>query len=100
VTDFDKTLHGAQVGDLYMSLIDTCELNGANPFDFLAGLQRHVDKVAAGPRGVDAVESPLHYRHTRNCRSYGLPGRHDIAGKDSLRPYRNGTWKRHKMHVR
>lgn len=32
---FYKTLHGAQVGDLYMSLIHTCELNGASPFDYL-----------------------------------------------------------------
>ena len=35
---FYKTLNGAQVGDLYMSLIHTCELNGANPFDYLTEL--------------------------------------------------------------
>ena len=29
---FYKTLNGAQVGDLYMSLIHTAELNGVNPF--------------------------------------------------------------------
>jgi hypothetical protein len=28
-----KTLNGARVGDLFMSLIHTRELNGANPFD-------------------------------------------------------------------
>jgi hypothetical protein len=28
---------GAQVGDLFMSLIHTCELNGVNPFDYLTG---------------------------------------------------------------
>ena len=28
---FYKTLNGAEVGDLFMSLIHTCELNGANP---------------------------------------------------------------------
>jgi hypothetical protein len=27
-----KTLKGAHVGDLFMSLIHTCELNGVNPF--------------------------------------------------------------------
>jgi hypothetical protein len=28
------------VGDLYMSLIHTCELAGANAFDYLTELQR------------------------------------------------------------
>src|SRR6516162_7077267 len=32
---FYKTRHGAQVGDLFMSLIYTCQLNEANPFDYL-----------------------------------------------------------------
>jgi len=32
---FYKTLHGARVGDIYMSLIHTCELNGINPFTYL-----------------------------------------------------------------
>ena len=31
---FYKTRNGAAVGDRYMSLIHTCELNGANPFDY------------------------------------------------------------------
>jgi hypothetical protein len=38
---FYRTLNGAQVGDLFMSLIHTCELSGANPFDYLTELQRH-----------------------------------------------------------
>jgi transposase len=37
---FYRTLNGAQVGDLFMSLIHTCELNGVNPFDYLNTLQR------------------------------------------------------------
>lgn len=40
---FDKTLNGARVGDLFMSLIQTCELNGANPFDYLTELLRHAE---------------------------------------------------------
>ena len=36
---FYKTRHGAHVADMYMSLIYTCELNGANPFDYLNQLQ-------------------------------------------------------------
>ena len=35
---FYKTRHGAHVGDLFMSLIHTCELCGANPFDYLTEL--------------------------------------------------------------
>ena len=31
---FFKTPNGARIGDLYMSLIHTCELNGANPLDY------------------------------------------------------------------
>src|SRR5271156_88314 len=38
---FYRTLHGSEVGDLFMSLIHTCELNEASPFDYLAELQRH-----------------------------------------------------------
>ena len=38
---FYKTANGARAGDLFMSLIHTCELNGANPFDYLTELLRH-----------------------------------------------------------
>ena len=44
-----KTLNGAGVGDLYMSLIHTCELNAANPFDYLTELLRHTEVLAAKP---------------------------------------------------
>jgi len=46
---FYKTLNGAKVGDLFMSLIHTCELNGANPFDYLTELLRHADEVKQKP---------------------------------------------------
>jgi transposase len=55
---FYKTLNGAQVGDLYMSLIHTCELNGANPFDYLTELQRHAEDLARKP----AEWMPWNYR--------------------------------------
>ena len=42
-------MNGAQVGDLYMSLIHTCELNGANPFDYLTALQKHAAELARNP---------------------------------------------------
>lgn len=46
---FFKTLNGAHVGDLFMSLIHTCELAGANPFQYLTVLQQHRDALAANP---------------------------------------------------
>ena len=46
---FYKTRHGAWVGDMHMSLIYTCELNGANPFDYLNQLQLNAADVAKSP---------------------------------------------------
>ena len=46
---FYKALNGAHVGDLFMSLIHTCELSGVNPFDYLTALQRHADALASDP---------------------------------------------------
>jgi len=42
---FYKTRKGAQMGDLFMSLIRTCELNGANAFDYLMELLRHAEEL-------------------------------------------------------
>ncbi len=36
-----KAKNGAHVGDVFMSLIHTCQLCEANPFDYLSELQRH-----------------------------------------------------------
>jgi transposase len=44
---FYKTPHGAHVGDVFMSLIHTCELCKANPFDYLTELDRHASEAAA-----------------------------------------------------
>jgi len=57
---FYKTLHGARVGDLFMSLIHTCELNGANPFDYLTQLQRHAEELKQNP----SEWMPWNYRET------------------------------------
>jgi DNA invertase Pin-like site-specific DNA recombinase len=46
---FYRTLHSAEAGDLFMSLIHTCELTGANPFDYLTELQRHASELAKNP---------------------------------------------------
>jgi transposase len=46
---FYKTRNGAKVGDLFMSLIYTCQLNEANPFDYLTELQQRAEALAACP---------------------------------------------------
>jgi len=57
---FYKTVNGAWVGDLFMSLIHTCELNGANPFDYLTELQLHAEALKQAP----ADWMPWNYRET------------------------------------
>jgi transposase len=57
---FYKTMKGAAVGDLFMSLIHTCELNGANPFDYLTELQRHAADLKQRP----SEWMPWNYRDT------------------------------------
>jgi transposase len=37
------------VGDLFMSLIHTCELNDVNPFDYLTELQKHAKELSVDP---------------------------------------------------
>jgi transposase len=46
---FYKTRTGAFVGDLYMSLIYSCELASVNALDYLNQLQLHASDVAAQP---------------------------------------------------
>lgn len=46
---FYKSDRGAHVGDVYMSLIHTCDLNGVDAFDYLTQLQRHAKEVRAHP---------------------------------------------------
>ncbi len=47
---FYKTLRGAQVGDIFMSLIHTCKLAKVNPFDYLVALQKHAMEVFKNPQ--------------------------------------------------
>ena len=46
---FYKTMRGAAVGDLYMSLVHTCYFSEADPFNYLTELQRNTDRVVAAP---------------------------------------------------
>jgi hypothetical protein len=42
---FYKTVNGAEVGDIYMSLIHTCRLCDVNPFEYLNALQHRAQDV-------------------------------------------------------
>jgi len=57
---FFKTSNGAHVGDIFMSLIHTCELGGSDPFDYLTQLQRHAEDVSSNPKDW----MPWSYRET------------------------------------
>ena len=57
---FYKNRNGAQMGDLFMSLIHTCELNRVNPFDYLNELQRHAEELKQAP----SEWLPWNYRET------------------------------------
>jgi len=46
---FYKTMRGAAVGDLYMSIIHTCYFARISPIDYLTALQRHHEQVHAAP---------------------------------------------------
>jgi hypothetical protein len=48
------------VGDIFMSLIHTCELNGINPFDYLTEIERPAKEAAAEP----ARWMPWNYQET------------------------------------
>ncbi len=63
-----EILNGAQVGDLFMSLIHTCQLCNANSFDYLIELQRHAQELAARP----TEWMPWNYRETL-ARTVNLP---------------------------
>jgi len=57
---FFKTVNGAEVGDLFMSLIHTCEINGINSFDYLTELLRYPEELRQNP----AEWMPWNYRET------------------------------------
>jgi len=47
---FYRSRYGAYVGDVFMSLIYTCQLCRADPFDYLTELQRHAAELRAAPK--------------------------------------------------
>lgn len=57
---FYKSINGAKVGDVFMSLIHSAELNHANPFDYLVELQKNHALVEENPEEW----MPWNYRDT------------------------------------
>jgi rubredoxin len=57
---FYKTLNGARVGDLFMSIIHTAELAKIDVFGYLVALQRHHEHLADNP----AAWMPWNYTST------------------------------------
>jgi hypothetical protein len=55
---FYKNEHGAHVGDVLTSLIETCRLAGINPLDYLSALMENRSAVFADP----AAWLPWNYR--------------------------------------
>jgi transposase len=68
---FYKTQNGARVGDIFMTLIHTAELVGANPFDYLCELQRHAGQLKESPKQW----MPWNYRETLQRMIAGVNGR-------------------------
>lgn len=54
---FYKTQRGAYVGDLFMSLIHTCQLAGVNPLDYLTWLLKNTQALQTSPQTF----MPWHY---------------------------------------
>lgn len=46
---FYKTQHGADIGDIFMSLIHTCNLMKINPFKYLVALQKYSESLFKEP---------------------------------------------------
>jgi len=69
---FYKNAHGAYVGDILTSLIETCRLAGANPLDYLRALMQNRSAVFADP----AAWLPWNYRQPGQSAKQPLPLSH------------------------
>ncbi len=46
---FYKNMHGAYIGDMFMSLIHTCNIMSINPFNYLVAIQKYSSEVFRNP---------------------------------------------------
>ena len=79
---FYANAHGAYVGDVLTSLIETCRLARINPLDYLTALMQNRSTVFRDP----GVCLPWNYRDPRDGRSDILPLRHPppVLGQSGL----------------
>jgi hypothetical protein len=78
---FYKTRNGAHVGDMYMSLIYTCELSGANAFDYhLNQLQRNAAVATKSP----ARWMPWNYRENVRATSDAARAHGSVVSPTSI----------------
>jgi hypothetical protein len=64
--------HGALIGDLFMSLVHTCNLGGIDPFCYLVALQK-LSRRLQEPSKLDAMELPENPASQRSTMSF--PGK-------------------------
>ena len=69
---FYANVHGAYVGDVLTSLIETCRLARINPLDYLTALMQNRSAVFRDP----GAWLPWNYRDYRDVESASLPLRH------------------------
>ncbi len=60
---FYKTLHGAYIGDLFMSIIYTCNLAGVNALEYLNVLEEHSAELFKHPERL----LPWNYQEQLLC---------------------------------
>ena len=66
---FFRSLSGARVGDIFMSLIHTAELHDVNPFDYIVTLQRNRHELCRDP----SRWMPWNYRNTAESLAANTP---------------------------
>ena len=66
---FYNNEHGAYVGDVITSSIETCRLNGINPLDYLSALMHNRSAVFANP----TAWFPWNYRETLQAMEQPVP---------------------------
>jgi hypothetical protein len=66
---FFRSLNGAGVGDIFMSLIHTAELHDISPFDYIVALQRNRDALSRDP----SQWMPWNYRKTAELVAANAP---------------------------
>lgn len=47
---FYKTQHGAFIGDMFMTIIQTCKLEKVNPFEYITALQKYSNNIKKNPK--------------------------------------------------